>query len=122
MKQQRPSEVIGAFLQFLQDAEEIYQVSYQNTGNEDRKVQTFLHDIEFATDRNQRNKVATNLHRSRNIRIKEKDQMQLHELIHEFLERQGTQKMVKELRKLMNDQVAREKYLFGKREFKNRVE
>lgn len=118
----KPSEIIEEFLQFLETARNEYESAYEAVGAEDRKVQTFLHDIEFAPDKNDRNRICTKLQQSRRARRKAKDLAQLYENINRFLSDKQNQHVLKALRRLMNEQNTIERYLFGEREFKNRVE
>ena len=46
----------------------------------------------------------------------------LYENVHKFYADKQNQNFLKALRRLLNEQTSEEKYLFGKREFKNRVE
>ena len=85
-------------------------------------MQTFLHDMEFAPNGKERNKIATRLQQSRKARRKGKDRVQLYGKVHEFYTDKQNQNLVKALRRLQNEQVTVEKYLFGNREFKNRVD
>lgn len=117
-----PSRVIAEFLNFLEEAKKEYESAYAAVGLEDRKEQTFLHDLEFAPNKNERNKVATRFQQSRRARRKAKDRAQLYEYINNFYADKQNQNLIKALRRLQNEQTAREKYLFGNREFKNRVE
>ena len=48
--------------------------------------------------------------------------MQLYGKVHEFYTDRQNQNLIKVLRRLQNEQVSVEKYLFGNREFKNRVD
>lgn len=118
----KPSEVIIEFLKFLEMAKNEYEESYAAVGAEDRKEQTFLHDLEFAANKSERNKVATRFQKSRRTRRKAKDRAQLYEYINNFYQEKQNQHFLKALRRLQNEQITREKYLFGNREFKNRVE
>lgn len=118
----RPSETITDFLNFLEAAKSEYESAYADVGAEDRKGQTFLHDLEFALNRNERNKVATRFQQSRRVRRKAKDRAQLYEYINNFYMDRQNQNLIKALRRLQNEQITREKYLFGNREFKNRVD
>lgn len=118
----KPSEIITEFLNFLESAKDEYESAYAEVGAEDRKEQTFLHDLEFAPNKNERNKVATRFQRSRRTRRKAKDRAQLYEYISNFYTDKQNQNLIKALRRLQNEQITREKYLFGNREFKNRVE
>lgn len=118
----RPSEIITEFLNFLEAAKEEYESAYADVGMEEKKEQTFLHDLEFAPNKNERNKVATRFQHSRRIRRKAKDRAQLYEYISNFYTNKENRNLIKSLRRLQNEQITREKYLFGNREFKNRVE
>lgn len=120
--ERNPSEIIGEFLNFLEMAKQKYESAYAEVGAEDCKVQTFLHDLEFAPNKNERNKIATRLQRSRRIRRQAKDRAKLYENIHNFYVDKQTQSLLKSLRRLQNMQITEEKYLFGNREFKNRVD
>ena len=121
-KPKNPSEVISEFLAFLDFASSEYETSFANAGKEDSKVITFAHDFEFAANKNERNKIATKFQQSRRYRRKEKDRAQLYELVHKFYSDKQNQVLIKALNRLLNDQIAREKYLFGEREFKHRVD
>lgn len=120
--EKRPSEILTEFLNFLEAAEREHESAYAAVGKEDSRVQTFLHDMEFAPDRNERNRIATRLQQSRKARRKAKDRVQLYGKVHEFYTDRQNQNLVKALRRLQNEQVTVEKYLFGNREFKNRVD
>lgn len=120
--EKKPSEIITEFLNFLERAKNEYESAYADVGVEDRKEQTFLHDLEFAPNKNERNKVATRFQQSRRARRKEKDRAQLYEYISNFYTDKQNQNLIKALRRLQNEQITREKYLFGNREFKNRVD
>jgi len=118
----KPSEVITEFLNFLETSKKEYEIAYSDVGKEDSKTQTFLHDIELAPNAKERNKVCTKLQQSRRARRKAKDRAKLFEHIYNFYTDKQTQNLLKALRRLQNEQMTEEKYLFGNREFKNRVE
>lgn len=118
----KPSEIITEFLNFLELAKNEYESAYADAGAEDKKAQTFIHDLEFAPNKNERNKVATRFQQSRRSRRKAKDRAQLYEYISNFYTDKQNQNLIKALRRLQNEQITREKYLFGNREFKNRVD
>ena len=120
--ERKPSEIITEFLNFLETSKHEYESAYSDVGAEYCKVQTFLHDIEFAENKNERNKVCTKLQQSRRARRKAKDKAKLYEHIHNFYVDKQNQNLLKALRRLQNEQIAEEKYLFGNREFKNRVD
>lgn len=120
--EKRPSEIINSFLNFMETASREYESAYADVGKEDSRVQTFLHDMEFAPNKNERNKIATRLQQSRRARRKAKDRAQLYENVHRLYTDKQNHNMLKALRRLQNEQDTVEKYLFGKREFKNRVD
>lgn len=120
--ERKPSEFITEFLAFLETSKHEYESAYADVGKEDSRTQTFLHDMEFAPNKSERNKVATKFQQSRRTRRKAKDRAQLYEFINNFYTDRQNQNFLKALRRLQNEQVAREKYLFGNREFKNRVD
>lgn len=118
----KPSEIINEFLNFLESSKTEYESAHAEVGKEDCKVQTFLHDMEFAPNKAERNKIATKLQRSRKDRRKAKDRVQLFENVHSFYTDKQNQNLIKALRRLQSEQNTVEKYLFGNREFKNRVD
>lgn len=118
----KPSEIISEFMNFLESTKMEYESAYAAVGKEDSKVQTFLHDMEFAPNKAERNKIATKLQRSRKDRRKAKDRVQLFENVHSFYTDKQNQNLIKSLRRLQSEQNTVEKYLFGNREFKNRVD
>lgn len=120
--ERNPSEIVTDFLKFLEQSSKDYEAAYADVGKEDSKVQTFLHDMEFALNKNERNRIATLLQRSRRERRKAKDIAQLYENIHNFYTDKQNQNILKALRRLQNEQITMEKYLFGNREFKKRVD
>ncbi|MDE6995259.1 MAG: hypothetical protein K2P41_12690 [Lachnospiraceae bacterium] len=120
--EKRPSETIGDVLKFLEDAGGEYRAAYAGVGAEDNKLQTFLHDMEFAPSQKERNKIATKLQQSRRARRKAKDRVKLYENIHILYTDKQYANLIKALRRLQNEQAAVEKYLFGSREFKKRVD
>ena len=120
--EKKPSEYITELLDFLESSEREYESAFAEVGEEDCKVQTFLHDMEFAGNKAERNRVATKLQQSRRKRRKAKDKVQLYENVHKFYTDKQNAQLLKALRRLLTEQNTVEKYLFGKREFKNRVE
>ena len=119
---EKPSEKITAFMNFLESSSEIYKEAFEAVGLEDSRLQTFLHDMEFAPTMAERNKIATKLQRSRRKRREAKDKVKLYENVNAFYEDKQTQLLLKGLRRLLNEQLTAEKYLAGPREFKNRVD
>lgn len=121
-EKEKPSLIISEFLSFLETATSKYESAYCGVGEEDKRVQDFLHGIEFSKDRSERNKIATQFQISRKRRRMQKDQVQLYESVYKFYTDRQNQHIMKALRRLLNDQNAIEKYLFGERKYTKRVE
>lgn len=68
----KASEIISEFLSFLESSKIEYEDAYSDVGKEDSKVQTFLHDMEFASNKGERNKIATRLQQSAGTGEKQK--------------------------------------------------
>ena len=67
------SETLSEFLDFLDTCERQYQTARDAVGLEDRRLQDLLHELEFAQDKAERNRVATKFQRSRRERRKQKE-------------------------------------------------
>lgn len=115
------SEVLSGFLDFLDECERQYQTARDAVGLEDRRLQDLLHELEFAQDKAERNRVATKFQRSRRERRKQKDEVQRLELIVNFFGEQNHKNTVKKMRQLLGRQRKEEEFLRGKRVYKPRV-
>lgn len=115
------SEVLSGFLDFLDECERQYQTARDAVGLEDRRLQDLLHELEFAQDKAERNRVATKFQRSRRERRKQKDEVQRLELIVNFFNEQNHKNTVKKMRQLLGRQRKEEEFLKGKRVYKPRV-
>ena len=51
--EKKPSGYITELLDFLESSEREYESAFAEVGEEDCKVQTFLHDMEFAENRSE---------------------------------------------------------------------
>lgn len=115
------SETLSEFLDFLDTCERQYQTARDAVGLEDRRLQDLLHELEFAQDKAERNRVATKFQRSRRERRKQKDEVQRLELIVNFFNEQNHKNTVKKMRQLLGRQRKEEEFLKGKRVYKPRV-
>lgn len=115
------SEVLSGFLDFLDECERQYQTARDAVGLEDRRLQDLLHELEFAQDKAERNRVATKFQRSRLERRRQKDEVQRLELIVNFFNEQNHKNTVKKMRQLLGRQRKEEEFLKGKRTYKPRV-
>lgn len=120
-KKKEASETLSEFLDFLDTCERQYQTAKDAVGLEDRRLQDLLHELEFAQDKAERNRVATKFQRSRRERRKQKDEVQRLELIVNFFNEQNHKNTIKKMRQLLGRQRKEEEFLKGKRTYKPRV-
>lgn len=120
MDKQRPSEIVQAFLDYLESCKNEYETAYADVGEEDKRVQDFLHAMEFAPNRKERNKIATQLHNSRVARRISKDKSQELEKVYKFYKDPSNTPMLKKLRNLVKEQRKTEEYLLGERHYNRR--
>lgn len=121
MKNPKPSERIEDFLNWLESSVAEYEEAYAIAGEEDKKVQDFLHAMEFADIKKERDKVATKLHRSRKRRRMAKDKVLELEKIYAFYKDQSNRPMLKKLKVIVQNQKKTEEYLASERIYKPRV-
>ena len=88
---------------------------------EDKRLQDFLHEMEFAKDRNERNRIATSLQQSRRTRRINKDMAKMNEKLVKFFEDQKNRDTLNRLRQLLGQQRKEEEYLLGERTYKPRA-
>ena len=71
----KPSEVMQNFLDYMKDCQREYQTCMVEVHKHDKRVQDFLHGFEFAKDRQERSRIATQVSLSRKERRKLKSRM-----------------------------------------------
>ena len=120
-KQISPAEEIEAFLNFVDRCSREYTYAQDMMKEEDKRLQELLHEMEFAADRAERNRVATRLQASRRERRANKDIVQRDELLVEFFKDQQNRKTLNMLRQLLGRQRKVEEYLQSERVYKPRV-
>lgn len=79
------SETIEEIIHLMGWCQKEYQEASQEIKTEDARLQDFLHVIEFASDKNERNRLVTKLRESRVQRRKGKDRMLKLEFILQYL-------------------------------------
>lgn len=122
VKDLSPAEHLEAFLNFVDQCASEYNYAYGKVGEEDKRLQDLLHEMEFATNKAERNRVATKLQQSRKRRRENKDICQRCEHIVKFFEDQNNRKMLNQMRQLLGRQRKTEEYLQSDRTYKPRVE
>ena len=120
-KAKTPAEHLSEFLNFVDQCCAEYKTAYETVNEEDRRLQDLLHEMEFASDKAERNKVATKLQNSRRRRRKNKDTVKLNEQIVKFFEEKGSRDTLNRMRQLLGRQRKEEEYLSGERTYTPRV-
>lgn len=121
-KEIEPSRHLEDFLNFLDQCAREYRYASDNMATEDKRLQDLLHELEFAADKAERNRVATSLQRSRRERRRSKDKVKLYERIVKFSEDQNNRRTINLLRQLLGQQRKEEEYLRSNRTYKKRVD
>ena len=119
-KDPSPSEQLTEFLNYLDRLSAEYKCAADVVKQEERKLQDFVHAMEFAADKAERNRVATQLHNSRKLRRANKDIVMRDELIVNFFEEQENRKVLNKLRQLLGRQRKQEEFLASDRVYKPR--
>ena len=120
-KQKTPAEQLSEFLNFVEQSYTDYQIASEALKEEDRRLQDLLHEMEFAGDRAERNRVATRLQTSRKQRRRMKDLMKRDEQVVKFFEDPENRKILNKMRQLLGRQRKEEEYLEGERTYKPRA-
>lgn len=121
MNERRPSEVLEEFLSYIDDVKTEYEKTFAIVGEEDKRLQDLLHALEFAPNKQERNKIATQFQKSRRRRRKAKDKVLELERVYEFQKDQANKPFLKRLKGTITQQKGTEQYLSGQREYKKRV-
>ena len=120
MRERDGSEVVGAFLDWLKEMEELQKSSWDIVLAEDDKIQDFLHEFEFESNNKKRAVIATRLHKSRVIRRNAKDTSKLLKPVTEFMREISNRNLSRLLNKMRGDLKAAEDFVHGEREYKPR--
>lgn len=121
-QQELLSEKVEEILQLMEQCQQQYKEAQQEMKQEDARLQDFLHAIEFASDKNERNRLVTRLRESRIRRRKNKDRILELEFAIQYLRDPAHKKAFSDLEKLLENQKKREAYLTGERSYHNRTE
>ena len=116
-----PAQQLEMFLDFIDQCCADYRYAYEAVNEEDKRLQDLLHEMEFAPDKAERNRVATKLQHSRKERRRNKDTVKLNEQVVKFFEEKGHRDTLNKMRQLLGRQRKEEEYLFGERVYKPRV-
>ena len=95
------SEEIKRFLDFLDESRRTYDMAMESMKQEDKKLQDFLHAVEFEVSAKERSKICTKLHKSRNDRRRYKDIVEEREDLVRFFQDPQHKKTLEQLRQLL---------------------
>ena len=118
---EKPSEIIETFLDWLESCKNEYEENYAIAGEEDKRVQDFLHAMEFAQNKQERNRIATQLQQSRKRRRVAKDRVQELKEVYDFYKDQNNRPALKRMKGIIPKQKKTEEYLASERTYKPRV-
>ena len=121
-KQRSPAEALEDFLNYVDATASEYRGAYDAVNTEDRRLQDLLHEMEFAADKNERNRTATKLQQSMKLRRENKDVVKRNERLVKFFEEQKNRETLNRMRQLLGQQRKEEEFLNSERIYKKRVE
>lgn len=104
------SEKIKAFLDFVEESRKVYNLSLEGMKKEEKKLQDFLHAIEFEPNSKERSKICTKLHQSRKDRRRYKDLVELYEPVVQFFQEPQNKKTLDRMTQLLGSVRRVEKY------------
>ena len=120
-KRKTPAQALEEFLSYYDECTLEYRYACDKVVEEDTRLQDFLHEMEFAKDRNERNRIAASLQQSRRTRRINKDMAKMDEKLVKFFEDQKNRDTLNRLRQLLGQQRKEEEYLLGERTYKPRA-
>lgn len=120
-KRSKPSVRLEDFLNYIDQCRTDYQIAVNAVEEADKKEAIdFLHGFEFAKDKSERNKLATQCHYSRVERRKNKDTVDELEDIVKFFEELNHKNTINKMRQLLGKQRKTEEFLRSERVYKPR--
>lgn len=121
MNEMKPSEVLQNFLDYMKSCQREYQACTVEVHKHDKRVQDFLHGLELAPNRQERNKVATQVSQSRRDRRRFKDRAQLLEGCARFFGDRANKQFFDRMQSLIEKQKREEEFLESDRIYKPRA-
>ena len=117
MKGRKPSEVIEEFLSFLENANKEHLECDQTVEICNKRNIDYLHDMEFAKDKGERNRIATKIHNNQIQRRAAKDRALELDKPSAFFTDKSNKPFIGQLRRLLNEQKDKERFLESDREY-----
>ena len=104
------SEKIKAFLDFVEECQELNSMAKDSILTEEKRQQDLLHAIEFETNSKKRGPLDTKLHRCRLDRRKYKDMFEVTDEVVKFFREPQHRKTLEQMRQLLGNVRKVEKY------------
>ena len=104
------SKKIKQFTDFLSGAQSAYAIELDGMHKEEKRLQDFLHAIEFEPSAKERSKICTKLYRSRLERRRYKDIVEELEEVIQFCDNPQNKKVLNQLTQLLGRARKVEKY------------
>ncbi len=117
----KPSEVLQEFQNYMRECQRQYQTCMVEVHKHDKRVQDFLHGLEFAENRQERNRIATQVSQSRKERRRLKDRMQLLEGCARFYGDKSNKQFFDRMQSLIEKQKKEEEFLESDRIYNPRA-
>ena len=104
------SEKIKAFLDFVEENRKVHDMALESMKREEKKLQDFLHAIEFEPNAKERSKICTKLHQSRRARRGYKDLVEVSDPIVRFFQDPQHKRTLDKMTQLLGEVRKVEKY------------
>jgi hypothetical protein len=121
LDKRKPSEIIEEFLVFLENANSEHIACEQTVELCNKRNIDYLHDMEFAKDKSERNRIATKIHNNQVQRRKAKDRCMELENPAAFFVDKSNKPFIGQLKRLLKVQKDKEAYLEKDREYIRRA-
>lgn len=106
-----PSEIISDFIELCKRSHDNYNSAKQKVENYNSKTYEWTHKLEDASDKKERNRLATAWRNELIDRRKAKDEAKLWQFIHEFSISEQNKPTLKRLETMLKNQQKTEEYI-----------
>lgn len=119
-KNKKPSDITQEFVDYLEESRKIYEYAKRKCEEYDSMERHiyWAHKFEFAKDRNERNRLATEYQNERKERRRYKNICDEYKTLVNFINSDNNKGALKRLKGLINVQKKEEEYLSNKRVYK----
>lgn len=121
-REKTPVQALEEFLHYIDNITAEYNYAQSVVETEEKKMQDFVHAIELAKTRKERDKVTTRFHNSRKLRRENKNIVLLYEPIVNFFSEKNNKDALNRMRQLLGHQRKVEEKLGRDKVYKLRVE